>query len=412
MRMFRVWCSTKSVGNYIVENTSLRAKDVQLSKLSVSDSNSPKEFHAIPDHIKKILYLDAPDVIVERDKEPIFSVEISTEAGTGHNVFQRFARLAASVENNVPTFYIYPEAVYITRRNTADPRNPICRWDAINPNVFTVLEKVMQIYGIPALFFYHPSEYTRGTCGKPRNTITKGVKFDRRHRGCPDSSDAEMRALFDILDIVIERSERGTRRPELINERPVSDRRMWMQSEFTKHGGKDGAGSPYSATKIVRTESLIQHLKGFVGRSYRFGELLASREMTVVYHPDAKYRGDPYPGTLAAVDYLLCRTGKTFEDRDKNLVLAWGVVDERDNNLEVTPTSSVEDFLGQIRNVRENRGRCLLDREYGGLKNEQIPRYYMQTRYGCSYTKSKDIRCYAYFADAILFGDGALWRDG
>ena len=31
--------------------------------------------------IKKILYLDAPDLIVEIDHEPILSVEVSTEAG-------------------------------------------------------------------------------------------------------------------------------------------------------------------------------------------------------------------------------------------------------------------------------------------------------------------------------------------
>ena len=82
-----------------------------------SDANNAKNFHTMPDHIKKILYLDAPDLIVEIDHEPIFSVEVSTEAGTGHNAFQRFARLAASVENNVPAFYIYPEAAIITHRH-------------------------------------------------------------------------------------------------------------------------------------------------------------------------------------------------------------------------------------------------------------------------------------------------------
>ena len=61
----------------------------------------------MPDHIRRILYLDAPDLIVEHNNEPIFSIEITTEAGTGHNAFQRFSRIAASVENSVPAFYIY-----------------------------------------------------------------------------------------------------------------------------------------------------------------------------------------------------------------------------------------------------------------------------------------------------------------
>ena len=82
-----------------------------------SDANNPTYFHTMPDHIKKIL-TKAPDLIVEVDHEPIFSVEVSTEAGTGHNAFQRFARLAASVENNVPLF-TYPEAAIITRQDSS-----------------------------------------------------------------------------------------------------------------------------------------------------------------------------------------------------------------------------------------------------------------------------------------------------
>ena len=86
-----------------------------------SDANNAKNLHSLPDHIKQILYLDAPDLIIELNSEPIFSIEVSTEAGTGHNAFQRFARLAASVENNVSAFYIYPEAVIIKRQNS-DPK--------------------------------------------------------------------------------------------------------------------------------------------------------------------------------------------------------------------------------------------------------------------------------------------------
>ena len=36
----------------------------------------------------------------------------------------------------------------------------------------------------------------------------------------------------------------------------------------------------------------------------------------------------------------------------------------------------------------------------------------MQVRYGSTYSKVKHIRVYSYFSDAILFPDGALWRDG
>jgi len=46
------------------------------------------------------------------------------------------------------------------------------------------------------------------------------------------------------------------------------------------------------------------------------------------------------------------------------------------------------------------------------LSNYEIPRYFMQVRYGSTYSKAKHIRVFSYFADAILFPDGSLWRDG
>ena len=101
---FRIWYSTEPFADFVIANTELINKTFVKKKMYESDANNAKNFHTMPDHIKKILYLDAPDLIVEIDHEPIFSVEVSPEAGTGHNAFQRCARLAASVENNVPAF--------------------------------------------------------------------------------------------------------------------------------------------------------------------------------------------------------------------------------------------------------------------------------------------------------------------
>lgn len=152
--MYRVWYSTESFADFIIDNTELKSKNVRKQKLYESDANNPRSFHTMPDHIRKILYLDSPDLIVEKEVEPIFSIEVSTEAGTGHNAFQRFARIAASVENDVPAFYIYPEASIVTRRSAGN-----ITWDSINPSIFHALEAVMGIYSIPALLFYFPTDF-------------------------------------------------------------------------------------------------------------------------------------------------------------------------------------------------------------------------------------------------------------
>lgn len=36
----------------------------------------------------------------------------------------------------------------------------------------------------------------------------------------------------------------------------------------------------------------------------------------------------------------------------------------------------------------------------------------MQVNHGCKFTKKKELRVYSIFADAILFKDGCLWKDG
>ena len=137
---------------------------IEFKPLAESDAAKGGSFHRVPDHIKKILYLDAADLIVEYNSEPIICIEETKEAGTGHNSMQRFARIAAAAENNVPAIYIMPEAAIITRKETKRGRNSIStRWDAINPIVFQAFNSVMDIFKIPTLFFYYPSDYTDKT---------------------------------------------------------------------------------------------------------------------------------------------------------------------------------------------------------------------------------------------------------
>lgn len=407
--MFRVWHSTRDLAEWLIQNTNLRSHFPALSKLAESDANNPNRFHKMPGHLKNILYLDAPDIIVEKDGDPIVAIEISKEAGTGHNAFQRFARIAAAVENGVPAVYIYPEATFITRQSSQ-------RWDRINPNIFYAMERLMQIYNIPALLFYHPTYYRTHSNTIPPNLHTKGLTNDGTFPSAPYSNDPEMQYFFNFIDLVISRSLRGHTTIPLINERLVVNRRNWMQQECVNKGGATKQWSPDTASIVVPTQALLNFLGRSVPQGYVFGDLLTSRRETVIYQIDAKFRGDPYPGALAALDYMRCRVGKTYEDRDKNLVLAWGRVNYDSTNMTIcissTRGSSIGDFISALSSVR-NPGKCLLGASnFAALRGRDIPRYYMQARYGCMFTKVKHIRVYSFFADAILFPDGAVWREG
>jgi hypothetical protein len=410
---YRIWYSTESFADYIIAKTGLSGKTFSKKKMYESDANNATQFHTMPDHIKQILYLDAPDLIVELDSEPIFSIEVSTEAGTGHNVFQRFGRLAASVENNVPAFYIYPEAVIINRTKG---KSNTTKWDSINPLVFRALDNVMSIYRIPALFYYFPSDYrSHSLATSSPNIRNKGLKFDtnRSFAGSPDSRDAEMKLMFDAINEIINVVESNgviKGREKLLGKRIIIDRKNFMQSEFAAKGGNHNM-SPLTATIKVPTDYILNYLKTYESSSYKIGELLRSRKETIVYKVDAGFRGDPYPGALAAIDYLLCREGKTFEDREYNLVMAWSdvEVDNKKKTIILKGTKGkIKDFVSA---VKSSESKNLLTKTYAQLKYDQIPRYYMQVRYGSMFSKVKHIRVFSYFADAILFPDGALWRD-
>lgn len=419
--MYRVWYSTESFADYIINHTSLSSKPIIKNKIYESDANNPTRFHTMPDHIRKILYLDAPDLIVEKDNEAVFSIEVTTEAGTGHNAFQRFARIAAAVENNVPAFYIYPEGKLISRTNR---RTGVVntKWDKINPLIFRALEGVMSVYNIPALLYYFPSDintYRNNPAASPHFT-DKGLCFDSdiiNYSGCPDSTSNSMTDMFVAINEIIDATETlGVipARSRLLGNVIIRNKRNEMQTQFvTKSDGKLAEQmSPLSAVQLVPTQYLINYLSQYETGGYVLGELLKSRETTALYQVNAGFRGDPYPGCLAAIDYLSCRQGLTFEDRRNNLIMVWGriEVDEVNQTLIIhnDKGSTIEDFFKDVKSCSRNN---LLVKDYADLDNKEIPRYFMQVRYGSTYSKVKHIRVFSYFADAILFPDGSLWRD-
>ena len=420
--MYRVWYSTESFADYIIDHTALSGKPVIKNRIYESDANNPTRFHTMPDHIRKILYLDAPDLIVEKDNEPVFAIEVTTEAGTGHNAFQRFARIAAAAENSVPAFYIYPEGKLISRTNRKTGA-AATKWDEINPLIFRALEGVMSVYNIPALLYYFPSDdinaYRSNPAAAP-HFADKGLCFDSdiiSYSGCPDSTSDSMTDMFAAINEIIDATQTlGVipARSRLLGNVVIRNRRNQMQAQFVaKADGKSAEQmSPLSAVQTVPTQYLINYLSRYETGGYVLGELLKSRETTALYQINAGFRGDPYPGCLAAIDYLSCRQGLTFEDRRSNLVMVWGriEVDEVNRTLIIHDDkgSTIEDFFRDVKSCSRNN---LLVKDYADLGNNEISRYFMQVRYGSAYSKVKHIRVFSYFADAILFPDGSLWRD-
>jgi len=391
----------------------------QAKRLYASDRS--KDFHTQPMRIKEILYLDQPDIILTKSElgheAPFASLEISEEAGSGHNGFQRFGRVAAAAERGVAAFYIYPEAIWVGRRKQGTLTGT---WDQINPNVYLSLERLMSVHGVPALLYHFPTDFAGDRHQPPgSNASPKGQLYDAHHAGCPSASDASMRNLVDDIDQVIKLAM-GMPTIDVgrafLTTTAAQDRRTWMMTQYAngllrKPG--DSLWSPVTAAVEIETADLLSHLSAYAGANHDFGDLLASRTHTVIYQADSAIRSDPYAGALAAIDYLLCGRGKTYEQREKNLVIAWGSVSESEHGIQIAGRASVNDFVDPIRTLYTSpTGPVKLGKTFSELKRKNdIPRYMMQVRYGTMFTKSKEARMFAYIADALLFEDGALWRE-
>ncbi len=86
-----------------------------------------------------VLQYDRPDVILAHDLEPVLVLERTVEVPSGHNVGQRFARLAAAAEDRRPLVYFGP---FVARKHGGQTAGP--RW--MNLRLFAALDVVSRIH--------------------------------------------------------------------------------------------------------------------------------------------------------------------------------------------------------------------------------------------------------------------------
>ena len=349
----------------MVDNTDLKTLPHQYKRMYKSDAAFPKNFSSMPDHIKQLLRYDSPDVIIDYMDEPILVLEYTLSAGSGDHPYQRLPRIICACEREVPAIYIMPEYKAVGQRNQTTKKKEYS-WDNLNPA------------GMQRMFKFINEALTR----------TKG-------------------------DVV-------SGRRSLIHTMVCREERERMLRDFAEKGWPtDRLPNNENSSITVPTEYLMNYLKQYETADYKIGKFLRpdARPETVIMFTNAKYRdsGDPYVGMLAALDFLKCREGKTYEDRKRNLVLSYAKMQRDDKNktiiLDDKAIASVDNFCKLINTNELGNNLAIRVANYASLIGEMIPRYYMQMRYGTIFSKNKTTRISAYFADAILFKDGAFWRD-
>jgi hypothetical protein len=91
-------------------------------------------------HLAGVLGYDRPDIVLLDGERPILVVEETVEVPSGHNVGQRFARLAAAAEHHVPCLYFGP---YVAKKHGGDTAGP--RY--MNLRLFGALDAMVRVTG-------------------------------------------------------------------------------------------------------------------------------------------------------------------------------------------------------------------------------------------------------------------------
>jgi len=52
---FTIWYSSESMANFIIDHTLLSKYNCTKRRMAESDASKPKDFHKVPDHLKKNL---------------------------------------------------------------------------------------------------------------------------------------------------------------------------------------------------------------------------------------------------------------------------------------------------------------------------------------------------------------------
>ncbi len=102
-------------------------------EIAISDASGFKA-------VEGVLGYDRPDIVLLRNGLPILVVEETVEVPSGHNVGQRFARLAAAAEHHVPCLYFGP---YKARKHGGITEGP--RY--MNLRLFAALDAMTRVTG-------------------------------------------------------------------------------------------------------------------------------------------------------------------------------------------------------------------------------------------------------------------------
>lgn len=377
--MFKVWYhDNKSFAEYLIKITNLNKYSPQIEKIS-----SGRNFADNPDAIQKILYLDIPDAIITYGfpEKPVLGVEFCAEAPSGHDIFQRVARVVASASFGTAFAFIFPEKKWIIRTIGG-------RWDVYNPLPLRALVNISTFHKVPALSFFWEANHLSG------NKSEGFLLIDEEFPNMPDRKTSEMKKFVEFVNLTITYVLQNRNFEEMMFDPFIMERVAWAWDKYHERYRRKPdlfSWSPLTSCKMIKTSELIDLVREKIGKEPNLPHYIVDRADTIVYEPSTRqFRSDPYTGSLVGIDYLTCRNGETVRHRYRNLVIHFPHVN--------------------FQKMKEMFMRYYKEECPFRPNNRETDSYLtLHLRDGCRYTKQKELRIYCYVADLLLFRDAALY---
>ena len=220
--------------------------------------------------LTNVLQYDRPDVILAHDGEPVLVLERTVEVPSGHNVGQRFARLAAAAEDHRPLVYFGPFVAFKHGGKTAGPR-----W--MNLRLFWALDVVSQIHGTAV------------------TTIQWPVDMDYEIVQGPDKDVAMKRYMAKFIEEFEEVGLVGIN--EAIMESSVQRQLLEDRESFVAAlKGADRYDRPPESVRFVSGEQ--------ASAEFQIPELASHDELVIYEIGMQNIRSDPYTGMAMLYRYL------------------------------------------------------------------------------------------------------------
>lgn len=224
--------------------------------------------------VRDVLAYDRPDIILLDDGIPILVVEETVEVPSGHNVGQRFARIAAAAECGVPTIYFGP---YVARKHGGATEGP--RY--MNVRLFHSLEAMERVTGTAITTINWPVDQQCEV---------------RRDRGKDSDIREYMRTYFELYDGPSQLKQLNKALlSSAIHDRMLRERREFVRQQIRKPEQYDGP--PNSVEFMSPSEFIARHRVAY--------RLPAEVKEIVQYNIGMTYiRSDPYAGMAMLYRYL------------------------------------------------------------------------------------------------------------